>query len=159
MPHAHDDHDEPTPSIDLGEPSAPSETDVVRRERTLDCPTHEAWSLLRDAEGLERWLADAVDLVVAPGEEGTMRDGDETLVVLVDEVEDGRRLALRWWNGDGEPSYVDLTLDPLDGERSRLVVTEMPLHLVSAPDAIPTSWTDAGGDVGTRGPQALALTR
>ncbi|MDO9355843.1 MAG: SRPBCC domain-containing protein [Solirubrobacteraceae bacterium] len=148
----HDDHDEPHPSMKPAE-------EAVRRERDLPCSADDAWSLLRDAEGLERWLADEVDLVVAPGEEGTLRDGDETRVVLVESVDEGRRLSLRWWSGEGEPSVVDLTLEPVGDDASRLVVTELPLRIIGAPQAVPASWSITDGGSATNGLQALALAR
>lgn len=140
-------------------PAAPVEGGV-RRERLLPGTIDEAWLMLRDAEGLERWLAERVDLVVAPGERGELHDDGVVREVLVESVDEGRRLSLRWWTGDDEPSVVDLTLDELDG-RTRLVVTELPLRLVSAPPMIPAAWT-APGDFGAggspaSGPQLLAL--
>ncbi len=115
---------------------------AVRRERDLPAPADEAWELLRDADGLSRWLADDVDLAVAPGERGTLRDGDDERSVAVEEVEEGRRVALRWWTGDREDdaTLVDLTLEPLGDDRSRLVVTEVPLDVVEIPDTVPAAW-------------------
>jgi uncharacterized protein YndB with AHSA1/START domain len=129
---------------------------VTRRERLLAATPNEAWALLRDADGLEQWLADEVDVVVAPGERGRMRDaGGEERSVLVETVEPGRRLGLRWETADGDTSLVDLTLDEVDGF-TRLVVTEVPLPVVAVPDAVPASWTIDGGSA-ARGPQLLAL--
>lgn len=128
---------------------------AVRRERDLPVPAEDAWELLRDAEGLSRWLADDVDVRVAPGESGKVRDGDLERAVTIDEVEDGRRVALRWStagdDGIAHETLVDLTLEPLGDDRSRLVVTELPMRLVSVPDAVPASWT-----VDAPGPQLLA---
>lgn len=134
---------------------------AVRRERELPVPADDAWALLRDAEGLRRWLADDVDLVVAPGESGSLRDGDEHRAVVVEEVEPGRRVALRWWADDrdeADGALVDLTIEPLGNDRSRIVVTELPLRVVAIPDTIPASWTapDPRGPA-RGGPQLLAL--
>lgn len=126
---------------------------TVRRERELAASADDAWELLRDAEGLSRWLADDVDVTVAPGERGTLRDGEGERTLVIEEVEEGRRVALRWWSRDDEAdaALVDLTLERLDAERSRLVVTELPLQVIAVPDEIPASWGAA-----TRGPQLLA---
>jgi uncharacterized protein YndB with AHSA1/START domain len=131
---------------------------VTRRERLLAATPGEAWELLRDADGLERWLADEVELIVAPGESGSMRDADgEERSVVVETVEPGRRLGLRWETAGGDASVVDLTLDEVDGF-TRLVVTEVPLQVVAVPDAVPAGWTiDGGGAAGVAGPQLLAL--
>ncbi len=131
--------------------------ELVRRERFLPGSVEDAWALLCDADGLEQWLADSVDLIVKPGEQGALRDGDVVRDVLVDDVEEGRRLSLHWWTGDEEPSVVDLTLDVVDG-RTRLVVTELPLRLATAPDLVPATWTTpGGGSQASSGPRLLAL--
>ncbi len=131
--------DQPADDRTLATELAPG---AVRRERDLPVPAEDAWHLLEDAEGLERWLADEVDLTVAPGESGTLRDGGEERSVAVEEVEPGRRVALRWWTGDddADAALVDLTLEPLDDDRSRLVVTEVPLRVVAVPDGVPAGW-------------------
>ena len=146
MQHAQDDE------------SRPNVVETVRRERVLRCSIDDAWALLRDADGLERWLADEVDLVIEPGERGVLRDGDTVRDVVVESVEEGRRLSLRWWTPDGEPSVVDLTLDRVEG-RTRLVVTDVPLRLVGTPAVVPATWTmpDDGAAARGTGPQSFAL--
>lgn len=131
---------------------------AVRRERLLPVSAEDAWALVRDADGLSTWLADEVDLLVAPGERGTVRDGDgPSREVLVEEIVPGRRLSLRWWTEDGEPALVDLTLDET-ARGTRFVVTEIPLRLVAVPDAVPAQWTPTGGQGTTGGaPQMLAV--
>lgn len=133
---------------------------TVRRERELPVPAEKAWELLRDDDGLRRWLADDIDLVVKPGESGTMRDGDERRSVVVEEVEPGRRVALRWWNDGDEESggaVVDLTVEPSGDDRSRIVVTEVPLRVVAIPDTIPPAWSSPNPGGPSAGPQLLAL--
>ncbi len=135
---------------------------AVRRERDLPVSTEEAWSLLQDADGLSRWLADEVDVIVAPGERGTLRDGAELRSVVIEEVEEGRRVSLRWWLAEApdDAAIVDLVLEP--GEEpggARLIVTELPLRVLATPDAVPGTWTLPEGG-GTTGPQlALAGVR
>lgn len=131
---------------------------AVRRERTLGVPADQAWELLRDADGLSRWLADEVDVVVAPGERGVARDGDGApRTVEIEEVEEGRRMALRWWTDDDDAAIVDVVLDDLDGGGSRITVTEIPLRVVAMPDTVPAEWSAGGADGSTGGPQLLAL--
>lgn len=133
---------------------------AVRRERELPVGTPDAWELLRDADGLRRWLADDVDLEVQPGRSGTLRDGDERRSVVVEEVEPGRRVALRWWtDGDDEAegALVDLTIEPSGDDRSRIVVTEVPLRVVAIPDTLPPAWTTPDPHGPSAGPQLLAL--
>lgn len=132
---------------------------AVRRERELPVPAEDAWELLRDGDGLGRWLADDVDLVVAPGESGTLRDGETQRLVIVEDVEPGRRVALRWWDDTAGAAFVDLTLEPLGDDRSRLVVTEVPLRVVAVPDAPPADWRLDGPGSGapSAGPQLLAV--
>jgi uncharacterized protein YndB with AHSA1/START domain len=123
---------------------------VVRREVVLPVDLDAAWANLAEAEGLEGWLADEIDLDVRPGAEGTARwsDGTERHVV-VDEIEVGRRLALYWWAEGEDATLVELTLDEHD-DGTRLVVVEVPVRVVEAVGAgLPT-----GG--AARGPQLAA---
>ena len=124
---------------------------VVRREVLLPAERERVWEELADAGGLSGWLADEVDVDVREGAEGVARNGDGTeRYVVVDEVEEGRRVALCWW-ADGEAAtLVDLTLDD-DEEGTRLVVVEVPVRVVEAVGAgLPT------GGSGARGPQLAA---
>jgi uncharacterized protein YndB with AHSA1/START domain len=102
------------------------EQQVVRREMVLPVDRDTAWAALRDAEGLETWLADEVELEVREGARGTVRwrTGEERLVE-VEEVRERRRIALSWCEPGGEPSVVELTLDDVPGG-TRLVVIELP---------------------------------
>ncbi|HEV7461505.1 MAG TPA: SRPBCC domain-containing protein [Solirubrobacteraceae bacterium] len=123
---------------------------MVRREVVLPVDLDAAWANLAEAEGLEGWLADEIDLDVRPGADGTARwsDGTERHVV-VDEIEVGRRLALYWWAEGEDATLVELTLDEHD-DGTRLVVVEVPVRVVEAVGAgLPT-----GG--AARGPQLAA---
>lgn len=138
---------------------APAQSGVVRHERLLPATPEEAWSLVSDADGLATWLADEVDLVVAPGEQGTVRDaGGAARTVVVEEVDPGRRLSLQWWREDGEPAVVDLVLEGHEAG-TRFVVTEIPLRVVAVPNVVPAHWVTAGGDGagGGSAPQLSAL--
>ena len=92
----------------------------VRREIVLDAPREEVWAALTEAERLEEWFANDVELDARPGGEGVFRwdDGDERHAV-VEEVDEERRLALRF----DDEGLVRLELDDTpDG--TLLVVTE-----------------------------------
>lgn len=108
------------------------EEQVVRREMILPVDRDTAWAALRDAQGLEAWLADEVELEVRAGAQGTVRwrTGEERLVV-VEEVEERRLIALSWCEPGGESSIVELTLDDVPGG-TRLVVVELPIVTLRA---------------------------
>src|SRR3712207_4941613 len=82
----------------------------VSREVELPLDAGEAWEAVTE---LEDWLVDDADLVLEPGEEGTLRlpDGEERRAV-VEEVEPGERLTFWWWVGDAPATHVELTLVP-----------------------------------------------
>jgi uncharacterized protein YndB with AHSA1/START domain len=104
------------------------EEQAVRREMVIPVDRDTAWTALRDAEGLETWLADEVELDIREGAEGRLRwhTGEERLVA-VEEVRERRRVSLSWCEPGGEPSIVELTLDDVAGG-TRLVVIELPLR-------------------------------
>jgi uncharacterized protein YndB with AHSA1/START domain len=92
----------------------------VTREIELDSPREEVWAALTEAERLEEWFANDVELDARPGGEAVFRweNGEERRAV-VEEIDDERRLALRW-EDDG---LVELELeDTPDG--TVLVVRE-----------------------------------
>jgi uncharacterized protein YndB with AHSA1/START domain len=108
------------------------ELGAVRRETVLDAPRDAVWALVAEPDGLAAWLADDVALdEVAPGASGTVTEGGERRHVTIEEVEEGRRVALSWCAPGGDPSLVELTLDDADdgedGPRTRMVVVEIPL--------------------------------
>src|SRR4051794_23211847 len=93
------------------------EIGAVRRETELDAPRDHVWSLVCNPEGLETWLADEVALdAVEPGAAGTVTEDGERRHVTIEEVEEGRRVALSWCADGGEPTLVELTLDDVPGE-------------------------------------------
>lgn len=85
--------------------------EVIRREVVLDCGIEEAWEAVTD---LGSWL------------------GDEACDACVDEEVRGLRLSLRWSIDDQPETVVDVTLEPLDDNRTRVVVVEMPLRVIQA---------------------------
>jgi uncharacterized protein YndB with AHSA1/START domain len=99
-----------------------SEVEVVR-EVTFDAPAEEVWEALTDSERLEEWFANDVDFDLERG--GIFRwDDGETRHAVVEQVDPGRRLAIRWWDPEApEESEVTFTLDETE-DGTRLVVTE-----------------------------------
>lgn len=131
---------------------------AVRRERELQVSSEEAWPLVGTREGLEQWLGDEVDVDLVPGASGTIRDGEEVLQAEVESIEPGRRVSLRWWSEERGATIVDLTLEPLDERRTRLVVIEVPARALIVPNMAPFG-NGAGPSAGPqlRAPRALAL--
>src|SRR4029078_5960125 len=95
--------------------------DEVEREITVPVPPEEAWTLVTDAEELQRWLAPEVEIDLRDGGEVRVvgEDGDERrgTVELVDAP---RRLRFAWTAPDGDPSIVEISVAPEeDGSRIR----------------------------------------
>jgi uncharacterized protein YndB with AHSA1/START domain len=104
------------------------ELGAVRRETVLDATRDAVWALVAEPEGLATWLADHVDLdEVTPGASGTVTEDGELRDVTIEEVQQGRRVALSWCAPGGEPSLVELTLDDDSDQRTRMVIVEVPL--------------------------------
>ncbi len=124
---------------------------TLRREVTLPVDRDRAWAALTDPGELSRWLADEIELELRQGAGGVLRwrDGEERRAV-VEEIEERRRLVLRWWTQDGEVSIVELTLDDVSGG-TRLALTEMPLAVLDAIGAELPRWLPSAG-----GPQLAA---
>ena len=95
----------------------------VRREIVVAAPVEEVWSALTQAERLEDWFANDVELELRPGGRGRFawEDG-ETREAVIDEVDDGRRLAFRWSEPGGDESGVSWELEETaDGTRISVV--------------------------------------
>ena len=84
----------------------------MTREIELDAPREEVWAALTEAERLEEWFANDVELDARPGGDAVFRweNGEERRGV-VEELEEERRLALRW-EDDG---FVEIELADADG--------------------------------------------
>jgi uncharacterized protein YndB with AHSA1/START domain len=93
---------------------------MIRKEIVLPAPRDEVWAALTEAERLEDWFANEVELDLRPGGGACFRwaNGEERHAV-VKEVEPEERLAFDW-EDDGE---VEFTLADAD-EGTLLVVTE-----------------------------------
>jgi uncharacterized protein YndB with AHSA1/START domain len=127
------------------------EDETVRRVMILPVDRDTAWAALRDADGLAGWLADEVELEVRAGARGNVRwDSGEERLVEVEEVQERRRVVLRWCERGGDPSIVELTLDDVPGG-TRLVVIELPALTLRA-----LAGSLQGGEDRAGGPMMLA---
>jgi uncharacterized protein YndB with AHSA1/START domain len=90
--------------------------DRIERELELDAPVHEVW----EAVTSDGFIADDVEIDLWPG--GDAHFGDRT--GWVEEALAPARLTFWWADGDEPASRVEFTLDPLDGDRTRLRVIE-----------------------------------
>ena len=77
----------------------------VIREIELDADPEDVWTALTDETQLEEWFANDVELDPTPGGRGVFRwDNGETREAVVESVEEGERIVLRF-DDDG---VVDL---------------------------------------------------
>ena len=118
---------------------------------------------------LDAGLDDVWRAVTDPGERALWLDDPDAVArrMRVDEADPGRRLVWTWWHpGDeGDASTVAVTLAPLDGGGTRLVVTET---LPARPTTMSTRASAGAGiagagipgaGTGTAGTRLLALGR
>jgi uncharacterized protein YndB with AHSA1/START domain len=106
----------------------------VTRELVLPAAPEEVWEELTDPARLEEWFANDVELELEEGGEGRFRwDSGEERHAVVEEVEEGRRLAYTWSDEEGRETHVGFTIEEAE-EGTRVVVTE------TAPSA---EWTTA----------------
>jgi uncharacterized protein YndB with AHSA1/START domain len=113
-------------------------SDRIERELSLAAGPEEVW----DAVTADGWLADEVELELAPGGDARFWSGDSVKTGWVEEARAPERLAF-WWAADGEPATrVELTIEA-DSERTRLRVVETrPLDVL---DLVGTPLPAAGG--------------
>src|SRR4051794_16299827 len=95
----------------------------VTREIVLPAPREEVWAALTEAERLEEWFANDVELDVREGGEGVFRwdDGDERRATVRELVEP-RRLVLEWDDG----GLVVIEVEPGDTGTSVRVLESAP---------------------------------
>ena len=117
----------------------------MRVERSIELPVEadQVWEALVDDELLSDWLGDDVSIDPEPGGALDVRDGDERRVGVVERVERGRHLGLRWWpeTRPDETSEVELVLVPVT-TGTRLTVIErraVPMPVATATASIATS--------------------
>ncbi len=121
--------------MDRTEPDRTERDDIevmrVARTVQVDAPASEVWGHLSRLDDLAGWLglelagadgADRDDAVVRAGVAARAVDADGSVRhLLVSDVEEGTRLTWHWWRDDGELSAVEITLQPVDGERATQV--------------------------------------
>ena len=78
------------------------------------------------------WLGDGARLDLLRGADGWVRDGDDLRHLVVEDVDEHRRLVFRWWplsaDGVGTASRVELDLDPGDDDGTTVMrVLETPI--------------------------------
>ena len=101
---------------------------AIERRLTLPVDLEEAWRLVTRAEDLRGWLGAEVDLDPTPGGRGRVVDHDGTdRCVLVESVDEGRRISWTWWSDDtpGDASRVEISLLPATGGTTVRVVEEL----------------------------------
>lgn len=91
-------------------------TGRIERELELDASVEEVW----DAVTSDGFIADEVVFDLRPGGEARFSEKGG----WVEEALAPVRLTFWWADGDEPASRVELTLDPLDGDRTRLRVIE-----------------------------------
>jgi uncharacterized protein YndB with AHSA1/START domain len=95
----------------------------VERIVDLDASSEAVWDAVCDPTG---WLADSGWLEVRAGGQGRLVEDGVDREVRVDEVEDGHRLAYRWWSRDDGPagaSRVEITVVDMP-QLTRVVIRE-----------------------------------
>lgn len=111
----------------------------VTRKVDLPVEPEELWQVIGDAEELVAWLAEDGDLELHPGADGWLRESGVLRHVVVTSVEDGARIAFRWWevdvDGVGPGSDVELRVAEEVAVGSRLVITETPATTALPPTA------------------------
>ena len=97
----------------------------VTRELVLPVEPDEVWDALTSPERLEEWFANDVELDVTPGGDGVFRwESGEVKRALVETVDEGRGLTMRWWDEEtGETTTVAIAVEEVDAG-TRVVVTE-----------------------------------
>ncbi len=100
---------------------------TVQRSIDVDAAPDDLWRLVAEPDELATWFAVEADLDLSPGGAGRFVDDEGTVRrAVVDAVDPGRRLVLRWWpedHGQIAASVVTITVAPRAGG-ARLVVTE-----------------------------------
>jgi uncharacterized protein YndB with AHSA1/START domain len=123
-------------------------TDRIERELEVEAGIEEVWEAITS----DGWLADEVRLDLTPGgdaqfsADGVVKDG------WIEEALAPARLTFWWATGDEPATRVELRLEPIDADRTRLRVVETrPLELL---DLVGVPLTRVGG--ATYGPALVA---
>jgi len=109
-------------------------SESVTTERYLEADPATVWEAISQPERLGDWLDAAVDVEISEGSEGTIvfRDRGEPSVVLVETVDEGKRLVFRWATSTEAPSEVSIDIEPITtGTRIRVIERLLPQGQVS----------------------------
>jgi uncharacterized protein YndB with AHSA1/START domain len=101
---------------------------TYRVETAFDADPSEVWRALTEPETMGEWLGRPVEFTLEPGAEGTIGDCDDAdgaTVLVVEEVDDERRLVFRWASATDAPTVVELDLRQV-GHRTHLTIVERP---------------------------------
>ena len=111
----------------------------VTREIVFPDTPDEVWKALTEAEQLEEWFANDVELDPRPGGAGVFRwDNGEERRATVREAEHGERLVLDW----DDEGAVEFTLEEV-ADGTRLVVVETPPEFTTALELRALAWQTA----------------
>ena len=110
---------------------------TYRVETEFDADPSTVWRALTEPESMGEWLGRPVEFTLEPGAEGTLGGGavDATAtsttatatVLVVEEVDDERRLVFRWASATEAPTVVELDLRPV-GRGRDLTIVERPVR-------------------------------
>lgn len=128
----------------------------IERETLIQAPVEIVWGVVTEPEQISRWFADAAELDLRPGGEGTFTwesratvATDEPAVsrLRVEKVDRPHVFSFRWgYPGDAEPRetnsvLVEFTLTP-EGQNTRLRVVESGLAQVDWSEARRAGYLD-----------------
>jgi uncharacterized protein YndB with AHSA1/START domain len=97
--------------------------DILYKELEVPCGVDEAWRHVISPV----WLGDDGELTARPGSEGWVKCGDDIHYLVVEEVEEERRLAYRWASFTEEPTRVEIDLSPTSNG-THISISESPLQ-------------------------------
>jgi len=116
-----------------------STSERIERELLLPAPRQQVWEVVTGAG----WLADEVELDLAPGGDALFRSRESVKTGWVEDASAPARLAFWWATPDGPPTRVELTLEPAGDAVTRLRVVETrPLDVL---DLVGTPLPGIGG--------------
>jgi uncharacterized protein YndB with AHSA1/START domain len=113
----------------------------IERDVVIEAPADVVWKTITEPDQITRWFADRVELDLKPGGHGYLGFGkDVGTAILVEAVDQPRRLAFRWnRTQDDDPTLdnsvlVEFTLTSQGPERTHLRVVETGLETLGWPD-------------------------
>src|SRR3954469_7962449 len=115
----------------------------ITRDIVLDATVEDVWACLTDDAALSEWLDGDARVDTRAGGRGVLTEADGTgRELLVERADEGEALVWTWWTDrrDDPPSTVTFTLERLDSEQTRVVVTERALHPGARGGGGPRAW-------------------